>query len=46
METFFTVLIILATGFTLYILKDTISEYLNGGKSFLPNEMKSTSYKR
>jgi hypothetical protein len=25
---------------TLYLLQDTITEYLSNGKSFLPNEMK------
>lgn len=28
---------------TLYILKDTITEALSGGKSFMPNEMKGFS---
>ena len=28
---------------TLYFLKDTITEALSGGKSFMPNEMKNSN---
>lgn len=46
METFFTVVAILSLCYTLYLLQDTISDFLSGGKSFLPGEMKDTSYRR
>ena len=40
MTTFLTIVLIIFVGFILWILQDTITQLLSGGKSFSPKETK------
>mgnify|MGYP003639500789 FL=1 len=41
MTTILTIIVFLAPFFILWMLSDTITEFLSKGKSFAPNELKS-----
>lgn len=41
MNTIFTLVLLLVPILVLWVLSDTITEFLSGGKSFAPRELKS-----